>query len=1531
MKKNNKLTIAGADANVTISKIVFLFDNSSDPGLSASVGSTSNSYTDNSTTWTGEANTITFTAGSSRLIKTITVTYTGSAAPVEKVPVLAITKVDNFNTTYDMDATDNKTLVAYYENTGNGAAENAKLTLFVDNVENKVVAVGTIAAGATNGWKNISYDLTKIEAGEHSVYVALTADGVDAVKSETKTVTFTKKAPEATFSVSAQNVNVAYDATSYDVVATVKNTSTTVAATGVQVLLQRSLQNVADPQTIDLAAGEEKQVTFTVTAPDGGFAAGATTMFVMVKAYEKNVAQQEVTVTVAEAPKTKKDLAITGIDGTIELANETSNVRVSVQNNGEVAINDAAVTLKAGEKVLGTATVSAAAGQTGFCYVAVASEGLEAGELEVTATLEVEGDETPADNTKTATLTVKAVPVPEATLVLTAADKEFTFGVDELTFTVNVKNTSEVDAENVNVNIIYKGVVTIATKNIAKLAAGENVDLVFTAADVTIPGVDASMLPAGTYSFAAMTDGNKFGTTFTITVKQPVAQVVDINLIDIRGISEINLKETNTVMVTFTNESNFDVENATITLKMNGAVVGTETIAKGETSKSFTLSSDGLNAGDEVTLVATLSVENNKEGNTAEVTKTLKVVSGEAEPQAVIALNPVSNQELDAAGEQTITVSVGVFNNGDADAENVEVVVYKDLSTNLDSKTVSIPAGESQLVTLSFTYDVQGTTEFHVAAKYNNVVADFKDFTVALKVELPDVAVQKIDDIQATTEENVLINATLKNNSAIDATDVKVGVYKLDDSYQYQLVGLLQSIETIAAAMDTTVTFNLGQLEEGTYKYYVRVTNEDANTENNVQDVTVKVTAPVVKTVDVALTAIQGISNIDLAEGTSNTITVWAENKGNTDAEAKISVKLNATDLEPQTISLKAGKSAGTSFTLPTEGLVAGEKATVVATVTVEENASEATTLTREYDIVNSTVATEPVFEVSAADVEVEFGAEKFNVVATVKNVSTVAAENVAVNLFYNQVIATQTVDAIAANGEATVTFEVENPFTKAGEYTMYVQAPKAQAEVKVTVKPEVVAEVKDLAIIEVIGTIEKANETGNVRVSVQNNGNVAIADAPVTLKAGEKVLGTATVSAAAGQTGYCIIAVATAELEAGELEVTAAVEVEGDATPADNTMTTKLTVKDVPAAELTLVLTANDIELTKGQDDLEFTVHVANTSTVDAENVKVNIIYQGILTIASKTIEKVAAGQETDLVFTAADVTIPGVSSNDMPVGTYNLSVMTEDKKFGTTFTLTVKEAVAEVVDLAISSISGALSLDVETNYVTVFVENKGTVDAKDAVVTLKAGETVLGTGTVNAKAGNTGFCSIAVTADKLQAGEFTVTASVEVEGDVDLTNNTMDKTYTIAAPAAELSFEVAEVSTVKDAASFDVKVTVSNTGKGAAENVAVKVYDEGSAVLGEATIASIAAGAQESVTITVNKTYTEVGTFKSQLQVWVAGVEGVKWVAVTVTSPATSIEAIKAVFGENVQIFTLGGKKVSNVQKGQVYIINGNKVVIK
>jgi hypothetical protein len=584
-------------------------------------------------------------------------------------------------------------------------------------------------------------------------------------------------------------------------------------------------------------------------------------------------------------------------------------------------------------------------------------------------------------------------------------------------------------------------------------------------------------------------------------------------------------------------------------------------------------------------------------------------------------------------------------------------------------------------------------------------------------------------------------------------------------------------------------------------------------------------------------------------------------------------------------------------------------------------------------------VATEPAFEITVQDVEVEFGTEKFNVVATVKNVSEIAAETVEVNLFYNEVIATQTVEAIAANGEAVVTFaDVENPFTKAGEYTMYVLAPKATAEVKVTVKPEPVAETIDVALLQVNltnGHIDLA-ETNVLSVWVENKGNVD-ADATINVTLNGTALEAQAVNVKAGKNGSAQFTLNTEGLVAGEkATVVAAVTVEGNTAETISETKEYDIVDSSVATEPVFAVTAENVTVEYGATSFEIKATVKNISEVTANGLTVKLL-KGITEVEEKTLNvTLAAGEETEITFTIA-------ATDEAPfVAGQTATYYVQAPKAQAEVTVTFAEApVDEVIDLAVTAIHGTLSLDAETNYLTVFVENKGNVDVNNATLQLAYGVKSTTIPNVSVKAGNSTFKTFEVPAADLTAGEFTVTATVDifayVEGvlkslDADNSNNTLEKTYTIAAPAAVLSFTVAEVTAKKDDASFNVEVTVANTGKGAAENVEVKVYDENSTLLGEATIASIAVGAEETATITVNKTYTEVGTFKNQLQVWVAGVEGVKWVDVTVIDGGTTaIAAVKAVYGENVQIFNLAGKKVNDVRKGEVYIINGKKTVIK
>jgi len=1516
----NRLTVAGKTTDVKIQKIVFTFGSGSasmvlcdKSGKNESSTGIANNYPGMTSTWTGEANSLIFRAAkqtNSRYIKSIEVTYTGgTSGPVVTAPELAITQ-DGIADTYDMDA--NGVFVVYYENKGTAAAENAKLTLYVDGVENASETIGTLAIGKSDFW-NAKYDVSSIEAGSHAVKLSLTADNAEAVNVE-KTVTFTKKAPEATFTVTAPStINVEYGATSFDIEATVKNTSETVDATDVVITLWNN--GAVDTKTIaSLAHGAEIQVTFTVTAPEGGFIPGRTVSYYVQT--PKNQSQATVEVTFAEQPVEEvKSLEIAEINGTIKLGEESNSLRVTINNTGTVDITDAPVVLKSGESTLGQGTVSAKAGQQGWTTIAVDKTGLEAGTITVKAIVTV--DETPVE--QTAEITVEAAPVAQATFSIVAPAVTVAADAESFNIVATVKNTSDVDATNVAVNLLEQ--TTIDTQTIETLAAGEEAQVTFTVA-------------GGPFTFTQkeyqiwIGNGTQGSTRVAVTVEQAVEEVVDINLIGIRGLENINLKnETNAVQVWFSNQSNIDVENATIKLTMNGTEVGVETIAKGEQYKSFNLSTEGLEAGQEVTLVATLTVANNKEGNTTEVSKVLQVVSGEAVPAAVITLNPVANQEFEAAGEQTINVNVGVFNTGNADAENVELVVYKEYSSPLATKTVSIKAGESAIVTLSFDYDVEKTEELHVAAKLGSVVADYKDFTIGVKAEVADLTIAKIADIEATTDDEVKVTVTVKNRSGVKAENVLVALYQGTTQVDTQ-----KNITEIEGGAEAQVEFTIGQLAKGNYSFNVQITSTDADADNNAQTFAVKVSEPVVEKVEVALTQIQG-SQIDLAAET-NTATVWVENLGTQAAEATIGLKLNETQLDAQVINVQAGKNGFVQFTLPTEGLVAGEKATLVASVSVEGNESSATTLTKELDIINSTVATEPVFEATAADVNVELPAEKFSVEVNVKNVTAIDATDVKVQLFYNQTVAEQTVATLNGNAETTVTFaDVENTFTKADTYTMSVLVNgKAVGSVNIVVKEAEVEPVYNLAVTEIIGSLDKNVESSSLSVAVENKGNQDMKDVEVKLAIGENNYNATITFLKAAETGYAFFQVPTEGLTAGEVNVTASVEVEGDADTEDNTKTVVVNVKDVDAALPTFTVSAENVEVAFGAQSFNIVATVKNTSEVAAENVEVKLM-QSVNVVETKTIEDLAAGAEAEVTFTVnAEEENPFVAGKTV---TYFVQAAAQAQ--AAVEVAFEAEPVAPVYDLAVTSISGPLSMDVETNYLTVYVENKGNVDIDgEAKVSLLYNSTA-DEKSVTLKAGASGMYTFEVPATALTVGEFTVTAQVAFgeESIVDATpdDNTMSKTYTIAAPAAELSFQVVDVVAKQNAESFDVKVVVSNSEKAAAQNVAVAVYDNQGVKLGEATIENLAAGAKETVTITIEKTYSETGIKKNELQVLVSGVEGAKWVDVNVMDEGTynGINSLKAQFGDNLRIFDVNGRKVNEVRKGGLYIVNGTKIVVR
>lgn len=831
--KNNTLTVEGVSTEVKISSIVISFKSSDDPGLSVNVGSVSNDYVNVVTTWTGDANSVKFTAKSARNIKSIEVFYTGAAPVVVKAPKLNISST-TIGDTYDMDTA--PVFVVYYDNAeGTEVAENAKLTIYVDGTANKVEELGTLAVGAKDLWKNMKYDLTNLTAGEHQVYVSLTADDAEEAKTEAKTVTFTQKAPEATFTVSAaETVTVAWGAENYQVVATVKNTSE-VAAEGVQVMLQQNLENVVDPQTISLAAGEEKKVTFTVPGP---FTAGEATLWVMVKAYDKTMAQQQVTVTFEEEPVVEvKDIAITAVQGSIDLTLETNYLTVFVENKGNVDVVDAPVAVKAGATVIGTATVSAKAGETGFCSVVINTTDMTAGDLEVTATVELEGDANADDNTLTKTVTVAGAPEPEPTFSVVADDVEVEFGATSFDIVAAVSNTSEVAAENVEVKLM-QGTEVVDTKTVEALAAGATTNVTFTLTDI---------LEAGKTAQYYVQVANQAQDEVTVTFKEePIVPVIDMELTAVMGLTEIDLSaESNEVQVWYKNNSNVVVDKATITVVFNNKVIATEDVeninVEANGYVTVALPTEGLTAGTVVTLAATIAADGDTNADNNIITKSYNVINSAV---AELTLELTAENVEAYLSAETVSIVVNVKNTSTVDAKDVKVVLYNGLTEIGEPQYIAfLAAGEDKDVTFVINnFTTVGSHDLSV------MTGDGKFGTIATVVVSAD-PVEPVYDLAITTVQGVIyldvesnfVTVFVENKGNVDVVDATVTLTAGDKVLGTGVVSAHAGEEFNTGFVSIPVSTE--GLAEGTLEVTATVAVEDdVNVDDNTKTVTLKVT-----------------------------------------------------------------------------------------------------------------------------------------------------------------------------------------------------------------------------------------------------------------------------------------------------------------------------------------------------------------------------------------------------------------------------------------------------------------------------------------------------------------------------------------------------------------------------------------------------------------------------------------------------------------------------------------------------------------
>lgn len=1028
------------------------------------------------------------------------------------------------------------------------------------------------------------------------------------------------------------------------------------------------------------------------------------------------------------------------------------------------------------------------------------------------------------------------------------------------------------------------------------------------------------------------------GGTTTPVETAPVLAITQDNIAD-----TYDMDKNDVFVVYYKNEGNAAAENAKLTLFVDGqenAAKEIGTLAIG-VSDFWNAKYDvtNLEAGEHqvyLSLTADNAEAASTEAKTVTFTKAEPVEEG-----AEISINPIRGWSVEA-GEQTVNVTVTVYNNGTADAKDVTVQLYRSYGDGLcEPQTVDVPAGEEnnyKMLTFTFNYTFEAGKSYDFTAFTNFKDADannqMQQFTLTCQAAVADVALNKIAAIEATTEEDVVITATLKNNSSVAAENVKVGVYTIAD-LQYQIVGFQKTVNEIAAGEQANVEFNLGKLEAGNYTYYVKIDTEDGNADNNVQDVNVKVTAPVEETIDMAIIAVQGSDEINL-KGT-NTYKVWYKNEGNVKVENAEIILLadEENEVGREAVTVEPGEMGSVEFTLnkedfdPAEDL--GREVILLGYVNVDgDNNAENNKSSMTATVVSKEAVAEPTLTITAQPVEVEFGAEKFDVTATIT--SDIDAENVEVQLFYNQTIATQTV-SLTADQPATVTFaDVENPFAKAGEYEMYVMAGKAAAKVTVTVKPEAVEETIDMAITAIQG-LSKIDLTKENKVQVwyKNEGTKDLENVAIMLSVNESpVEPEQTVNVKAGANGYVEYTIDLQDIEVAEeeeAELVAWVNVDGDTNAANNKVTKVVSVVNGETAEPTFSVTAQDV--TVGYGDASFTIEavVKNTSDVDAQGLTVKLL-KGITEVQTKTLDLLlAAGEETTVTFTV-NAPEEGFTAGK---AYYYVQAGNAQAEVNVTFE---GEPVVKTIDMAITAIQGLTQIDLsKENKVTVWYKNVGEQDLENVAVMFSVNDHGMEQA-VNVKAGRNGYVTFTIPTDIFEPSEDVeaeLVAWVNVEGDVNPDNNKVTKVVPVIAGEAVLSYNVLDVYAEKDAASFDVVVKVKNSGAVAAENVEVSVYDAQGSLLASETVETIAAGEEVDAVVTIEKTYTETGVYRNELQVVVKGVEGSTWKSVTVLDDVTSIAAVKAQMENGARVYTLGGAKVNTIKKGGIYIVNGRKVTVK
>jgi hypothetical protein len=872
-------------------------------------------------------------------------------------------------------------------------------------------------------------------------------------------------------------------------------------------------------------------------------------------------------------------------------------------------------------------------------------------------------------------------------------------------------------------------------------------------------GVDASDIDAATDNFAYLG-----GTEYEVVVETEAGLSATATLE--RGPLNLTLGE-----VTWTDEA----LTVTGSMTQGGAAIrgdpaielslnGTETVTPNvshESDGTVVLTVSNNQTERNLTAGGTLSITAVSQGVEDTITAQ-RTPPGDPTESAVFEVTVVERTSPVTAGE-TVSVTAEITNTGEVAATQTVALSAGPLGS--ESVTLALESGESisQTFTVDTTAGDAGTYSLNVASENNT---DGTTVTVEPQQTGPEFAVQISGTNTPVTAGQALTVSVNITNTGEDS-----GTQSIE--FEAGVLGSDNATVTLASGDSTTETFTITTSNDAVGEYVVGVGSED---DSDTEFVVVEGDGGGGDPQNGSLAVAIEDTNAPVTAGEELLVTVGVTNTGDEQRTGDIGVDAGALGNESESVSVSAGATTTRTFTFGTGTDDAGSYF-VTATSATSGDSAEVTVQGNESGGPSLQVAILDTNQpVEGNPIELTFEATNTGESSTTGTVSVSTSPP----------LGTESTAVTLGPGESTEgTFSIGTGIGAATQYEVTVASDDDEDSTVVTVEQATEASF-EVAIAGTNGPVP-AGQTLQVIAQVTNTGDTGGTET-VTLTTSPAIgSDSAEVTLGPGESTEQSLSVGTEAGVTGEYEVTVA--------GGDDEATTSVTVEEATAGVFAVAITGTSGPVTAG-DPLDVTAEITNTGDTS-----------GTRTVTLTT--------DPSLGERSTEVTLgPGESTEEtLSVGTgaeaageYEVTVASEGDEASTTVTVETGAAFEVAIAGTNAPVTAGEDLSV-TAEITNTGDTSGTGTVEVAVGELGSASTQV---TLSAEQSTTETLTVATEAG--EAGEYT--ATLASGDDEDTASVTVDPAPAeVALSGLDIAGEGSSASIV-EGASQPVAVDVTNVG---------------------------------------------------------------------------------------------------------------------